>query len=42
MAKTVKLNIYNIRSIQAKVRQSILFLQNMLKKLLYFQKKGGE
>ena len=39
MTKTAKLNIYNIRSIHAKVRYSILFLQNRLKKILYFQKK---
>ena len=36
-----KLTIYHIRSIQAKVKYSILLLQHRLKKLLYFQKVGG-
>ena len=38
MAKNAKLTIYPIRSIQAKVKYSILFLQHSLKKLLYCQK----
>ena len=38
MAKNAKLTIYHTRSIQAKVKYSILVLQHRLKKLLYFQK----
>ena len=41
MAKGAKLTICQIRSIQAKVKYSILLLQHSLKKLLYFQKVGG-
>ena len=42
MAKGAKLTICRIRSVQAKVKYSILFLQHSLKKLLYFQKVGGD
>ena len=42
MAKGAKLNISQIRSIQAKVKYSILLLQHNLKKLLYFQKVEGD
>ena len=42
MAKNAKLTISHIRSIQAKVKYSILLLQHILKKLLYFQKVGGD
>ena len=42
MAKKAKLAIYHIRSIKAKVKYFILLLQHRLKKLLYFQKVGGE
>ena len=41
MTKNAKLTIWHIRSIQAKVKYSILLLQHSLKKLLYFQKMGG-
>ena len=41
MATHARLIIYHIRSIQAKVKYSILFLQHRLKKLLYCQKAGG-
>ena len=41
MAKGAKLTICQIKSIQAKVKYSILLLQHSLKKLLYFQKVGG-
>ena len=41
MTKNAKLTIWRIRSIQAKVKYSILLLQHSLKKLLYFQKMGG-
>ena len=41
MAKSAKLTICQIRSIQAKDKYSILLLQHSLKKLLYFQKVGG-
>ena len=41
MAKNAKLTIYYARSIQAKVKYSILLLQHKLKKLLYFQKVRG-
>ena len=41
MAKHARLIIYHIRSTQAKVKYSILFLQHRLKKLLYCQKVGG-
>ena len=42
MAKNAKLTIYHIRSIQAMVKYSILFLQHRLNNLLYFQKVEGE
>ena len=42
MAKGAKLTICQIRSIQAKIKYSMLFLQHSLKKLLYFQKVGGD
>ena len=42
MAKGAKSTNCQIRSIQAKVKHSILFLQHSLKKLLYFQKVGGD
>ena len=42
MAKSAKLTICGIRSIQAKVKYSILLLQHSLKKLLYFQKVEGD
>ena len=38
MAKNAKLTIYHTRSIQTKVKYSILPLQDRLKKLLYFHK----
>ena len=41
MAKTGKLTICQIKSIQANVKYSILLLQHSLKKLLYFQKVEG-
>ena len=42
MAKGAKLTIFQIRSIQAKVKYSILLLQHSLKKLLYFQEVGED
>ena len=43
MAKYAKLTIYQISSIQSKVKYFILLLQyRMLKKLLYCQKVEGE
>ena len=42
MVKNAKLTIYHIRSIQAKVKYSILLLQHRLKKLPYCQKVRGE
>ena len=40
--KEAKSTIYQIRSIQAKVKYSILLLQHRLKKILYCQKVEGE
>ena len=42
MAKGAKLTICQIRSIQAKIKYSMLFSQHSLKKLLHFQKLGGD
>ena len=42
MAKSAKLTICQIRSIQTKVKYSIPRLQDSLKKLLYFQKVEGD
>ena len=39
--KKCKINHLSYRSIQVKVKYSILLLQHRLKKLLIFQKKGG-
>ena len=39
--KKARLTIYHIRSVQAKVKYSILPLQHRLKKSLYCQKGGG-
>ena len=41
MGKNAKLTICHIRSIQSKVKYSILHLQYRLKKILFSQ-KGGE
>ena len=38
MAKNAELIIYNIRSIETKVKHAIPLLQHKLKKLLYCQK----
>ena len=40
MAKNAKLTNYHIRSIQAKVKRSIILLQHRLKKLRYSLKVG--
>ena len=39
--KNAKITIYDIRSIQAKVKQSILFFATQVEKITFFQKKEG-